>query len=221
MPKSPAPPDALLLLTSRCPYCPTVLQGLSELVKSGKIGRLEVVNIETHPEVADRHGTRGVPWIRIGDFELEGLHSPAELTEWTQRASSEKGLADGFAALLKDGQLGKVVSAIRNNPRNLDALLHLAADTQTELTVRIGISAVLEDLQGDPVLQEKLPALLELSQHDDPRIRTDAAHYLMLTGQPQAADRLQAMTGDSDRSVREVAADELEELRAGLNAGKS
>ncbi|TCK18759.1 thioredoxin-like protein [Thiogranum longum] len=214
----PIVPDALLLLTSRCPYCPTVLQGLSELVKSGKIGRLEVVNIEIHPEVAEQHGARGVPWIRIGDFELEGLHSPAELAEWAQHASSQSGLSDGFAALLKDGQLGKVINTIRNNPRHLDALLHLAAAPETELTVRIGISAVLEDLQGSPVLQEKLPALLELSQHEDPRIRTDAAHYLMLTGLPQAAERLQAMTGDSDSSVREVASDELAELHELLDA---
>ena len=42
MPKSttPAKPDALLLLTSTCPYCPAVLAALSDLVKSGDIGHL-------------------------------------------------------------------------------------------------------------------------------------------------------------------------------------
>ena len=216
MPDAPAPPDALLLLTSHCPYCPTVLQGLSELVKSGKIGRLEAVNIEVHPALASQYGARSVPWIRIGDFELEGLHAPAELAEWAQRAGSDAGLAEGFSALLRDGQLGKVISAVRHNPGILAVLLQLAGNPDTELTVRIGISAVLEDLQDDPALQEKLPALLELSRHDDPRIRTDAAHFLMLSGLPQAAERLQAMTEDSDASVCEVAKDELEELRERL-----
>ncbi len=205
------PPDALLLLTSHCPYCPTVLQGLSELVKAGRIGRLQAVNIEAHPEIAEQYGARSVPWIRIGEFELEGLHSPAELAEWVQRAGSPHGLADWFASLFREGKLARVITAVQNNPTHLDALLQLVGDPDTDLTVRIGVSAVLEDLQGSALLQEKLPALLGLSRHQDPRIRADAAHFLALTGLPQAIERLQAMTQDSEASVRDVVADELEE----------
>lgn len=216
---SSAPPDALLLLTSRCPHCPTVLQGLSGLVKSGNIGRLEVINIEAHPEIAEQHGARSVPWIRIGQFELEGLHSPAELATWVQRAGSPHGVADYFSNLLKDGQLDKAIHVIQRKPEQLDALLQLAGNPDTDLTVRIGISAVLEDLAGDALLREKLPALLELSRHDDPRVRADACHFLMLTGLPQVVERLQAMTQDEDRSVRNVADDALEELRELLGDG--
>jgi len=214
---TPNPPDALLLLTSRCPYCPTVLQSLSELVKSGSIGRLEAVNIEVHPEIAEQHGARSVPWIRIGEFELEGLHSPAELAEWVQRAGSLRGLAEWFTSLLKQGQLAKVITAVRKKPQHLDALLQLAGDPDTDLTVRIGISAALEDLEGSALLQDKFPALLELSRHNDPGIRADAAHFLMLSGLPQAAERLQAMTQDRELPVRDVAVDALEELRESLN----
>ena len=64
------PPDALLLLTSQCPHCPTVLQGLGELVKKGLIGRLEVVNIVARPDIAKQYGVRKVPWFRLGEFEL-------------------------------------------------------------------------------------------------------------------------------------------------------
>jgi len=206
------PPDALLLLTSRCPHCPAVLQGLSDLVKSGRIGRLETVNIEAHPEVAAEHSARGVPWIRIGEFELEGLHSPAELATWVQRATTPNGIAEAFVELLRSGQLGAVIRMIRRNPEHLDPLLKLAGDADTDLTVRIGISAVMEDLQGSKTLQDKLPVLLELSRHDDPRVRADACHFLMLTGLPEAHERLREMTQDNERSVREVAADALEEM---------
>jgi len=206
------PPDALLLLTSRCPHCPVVLQGLSDLVKSGRIGRLEAVNIEAHPEVAAEHGARSVPWIRVGEFELEGLHSPAELAAWVKRATSPNGIAEGFIELLRTGQLGTVIRMIRRNPEHLDPLLQLAGDADTDLTVRIGISAVMEDLQGSKALRDKLPALLELSRHDDPRVRADACHFLMLTGLPEARERLREMTEDSERSVRDVAADALEEI---------
>ena len=213
------PPDALLLLTRHCPYCPTVLQGLSELVKAGRIGQLQAVNIEVHPEIAEQYGARSVPWIRIGEFELEGLHSPAELAEWVQRAGSPHGLSDWFASLFREGKLARVIKSVRNNPAHLDALLQLAADPDTDLTVRIGVSAVLEDLQGSAMLQEKLPALLELSRHRDPRIRADAAHFLALTGLPQAIEQLQTMTRDSEASVREVAADELEEAGSSPDNG--
>ena len=96
-------PDALLLIASGCPHCPTVLQGLSELVKAGVIGRLEVVNIGAHPEIAQGHGVRGVPWLRLGPFELEGLRAPAELRRWAERAGSNAGMADYVAELLKTG----------------------------------------------------------------------------------------------------------------------
>ena len=55
-------PDALLLIASGCPHCPTVLTGLTELVKHGLIGRLEVVNVGIHPERASALKARTVPW---------------------------------------------------------------------------------------------------------------------------------------------------------------
>ena len=57
-------PDALLFLTRQCPHCPLVLASLCELVKRGAIGRLQVVNIEAHPEEAQAIGVRSVPWLR-------------------------------------------------------------------------------------------------------------------------------------------------------------
>ena len=68
-------PDALLLMGTHCPYCPTVLQGLESLREAGIIRKLEAINIEEHPEIAQAAGVRTVPWVRIGPFELEGLRS--------------------------------------------------------------------------------------------------------------------------------------------------
>ena len=42
-------PDALLLISTRCPHCPAMLSALADLVKQGTIGRLEAVNLEQHP----------------------------------------------------------------------------------------------------------------------------------------------------------------------------
>ena len=69
------PPDALLLIATGCPHCPTVLAGVGDLVKQGKIGRLEVVNIVTHPEVAQALGVRRR--AQVCDWGLlPGLRTP-------------------------------------------------------------------------------------------------------------------------------------------------
>ena len=47
----PSTPDALLFITPGCPHCPGVLQGLSEMVKQGTIGKLTVINAASHPEL--------------------------------------------------------------------------------------------------------------------------------------------------------------------------
>lgn len=209
----PTPPDALLLLTSQCPHCPTVLQGLSELVKKGVIGRLEAVNIVVHPEFAAQAGTRSVPWIRIGEFELEGLHSPTELQKWAKRAVSDNGLAEYYADLLKEGQLSKALNILHRKPAHLPAPLQLAAAPDTELTVRIGVSAIIEDFAGSDELKAQLPALIELTNSSDPRVRSDASHFLALTHSPDAVATLEQLAKDPEAAVRAVAADALEELR--------
>jgi len=207
------PPDALLLLSTQCPHCPTVLQGLGELVKKGLIGRLEVVNIVARPDIAEQQGVRTVPWMRLGDFELEGLHSPAELRQWVERAGSEAGLTEYYRDLFKHGQLPKALAAIRKYPGHIPALLALAQDPDTELTVRIGVSAVIEDAAGSAPLQNQLAALRDLAQHSDPRVRSDACHFLALTRSEAALATLEKLTRDAEPAVQEVAKDSLEELR--------
>ena len=84
------PPDALLLIAPGCPHCGAVMQNLSTLAKENAIGRLEIVKIASHPEVAEKAGTRSVPWMRIGSVELTGLHSLPEIREWVSRAEEKE-----------------------------------------------------------------------------------------------------------------------------------
>lgn len=212
------PPEAQLLLSTHCPHCATVLQGLAELVKKGLIARLEVVNIQTRPDIAKQLGVRTVPWMRLGDFELEGLHSPAELRLWAERAGSASGLAEYYTDLFKHGQLPRALASIDKHPEHISVLLALAEDSDTELNVRIGVSAVIEDIAGSAILQNQLPALADLAQNADPRVRSDACHFLALTRSEAALEPLEALSRDTEAAVREVAKDSLEELREYLFA---
>lgn len=207
-------PDALLLVASGCPHCPAVLQALGELVKAGTIGRLEVVNIGARPDIAQQLGVRSVPWVRLGPFELEGLHSLAELEHWSERAGTAQGLAEYFAELFKTGKIRKAIRLIADDESRLDVLLLLLSDNETELQVRIGIGALLEEFEGEPRLTRLIEGLGRLTAHDNPRIRSDACHFLALTRDPDALPLIRPLLSDPDDQVREVARDSLEHIAA-------
>ena len=203
-----------MLLGSHCPYCPTVLRGLSDLVKSGAIGKLEAVNIEQHPEVARALGVRSVPWVRIGAFELEGLRSEKELREWAEAAGTETGYASYLDELLTTGKIDRATKLVNSHPDAINALLLLFSNPDTQLNARIGISAIVESLAGSELLQGIVDRLGELSTHDDPRIRGDAAHYLGLTGSSRAIAYIERLVDDADPDVRTVARESLDLLKA-------
>lgn len=207
-------PDTLLLLSTHCPHCPAVLTALAELVKQGAIGRLEAVNLEQHPEVAQALGVRSVPWTRIGRIELLGAQSKTELADWAAKADSEAGLADWFHLLLKEGQLPRAQGLIEAEPDLLAAVLPIVGNVEASLNVRLGAGVLLEHFAGTDTLRALLPRLGELSQHEDARVRADACHYLGLTQDAQARPWLEARLDDADTDVREITAESLENLTA-------
>jgi hypothetical protein len=202
-------PDALLLLTSSCPFCPTVLKGLAELVKGGQIARLEVINLDRQPDAAQTYHVRSVPWVRLGPYELDGLRSEAELKQWAERAGTPEGAAAYLSELLATGELAKVTELVNRDAVHLDALALLVGDTETDLHVRLGIGALLEEMQGNPSLARLVEPLSKLADSPEARIRGDAAHFLALTRDPRVHPILERLAKDADASVREVAAEAL------------
>jgi len=205
-------PDALLLVVASCPHCPAVLASLAGMVKDGLVGRLEVVNVAVHPEVAETLGVRSLPWLRLGPFELSGLRSRAELEEWAQRSGSATGMADYFHTLLKEGGLAQVQAAIARQPALLSALLPIVANPEASINVRVGASVVFEAHAADPALRALLPQLVGMSAHADRRVRADACYYLGLSRAVAARPALTRCLDDADGEVREIAADALAEL---------
>lgn len=213
--KHSPPPDALLLLATGCPHCGAVLEGLGKLLKEGVIGRLEAINVALQPERARELGVRSVPWTRIGPFELEGEQSPADLRRWAEGAETPQAMADYFYQMLISGRRGRVEDMARQEPRRLEALARLLEDPETSMAVRLGIGAVLEELQGSGVSEVLIPPLAALLRHEDARIRADACHFLSLIGGPEVLPHLRACLDDSDQEVREIATESLEEAGEG------
>lgn len=207
-------PDALLLISTHCPHCPIVLVALADMVKRGDIGKLEVVNVEAHPDIARTLGVRSVPWLKLGLIELTGVRSEAELRDWVAKANTESGVADYFHQLLKEGQMARVLESLQGDPTQLSAVLPIVANVDASLNVRLGAGVLIEEFAHSTALQALVPRLGELSAHDDARVRADASHYLGLTGSAAARAWLQARLDDEDPDVREIAAESLAALPA-------
>jgi hypothetical protein len=203
------PADAELLIAPTCPHCPAVLESLGKLLKEGLIGRLTVTNIAVHPAAAQAAGTRSVPWLRLGPFELSGAHSPAELREWAAYAASGTGMGAYLSYLLQQQQLDRTVALIKHDPELLHALLPLLADLHTPMGVRIGIGAVFEELQDSGLLATVVAELGALTRAIESQVRADACHYLGLTGTAAAAPYVRPLLDDTDAEVREIAGETL------------
>lgn len=202
-------PDAELLIAPGCVHCPVVLAGLAELLKQGRIGRLEVFNIAARPDAAQARGARSVPWIRIGPFEMTGAHSQSELAAWVERAGNDSGQRAYLIESLESGQLNTVLAACRRNPQLLHPLLAMAGDPDTPFAVRIGVGAVIEDLAPDGLLTDVVEDMVALAASPHAQVRADAAHFLGLAGNAQAWAALDRLAHDENHEVREIASESL------------
>ena len=208
-------PEALMLLGTQCPHCPYVLASLSDLVKKGVLSRLEVVNLEQRPDIAQELGVQSVPWVRIGQFELTGLRSKSELEEWIEKANTSAGDTKYIEELLAEGKVNQVLGMIEKDNQLLQALLQLIADGDAKINARLGVGVIIEEYEGKSELATLIPGLGELTRSEDARVRSDAAHYLSLTHDVSVKTFIEPLLEDSHAEVREVAEESLAELNAG------
>ncbi len=206
-------PDALMLLSTHCAHCPSVLNSLAELVKQGVLGKLEVINLEQRPEVARQLGVHSVPWVRIGPFELTGQRSLAEFRQWAQTSATHEGVRDYIETMLAEGEVERVLTMIAKDAGVMARVIELLDFADEKLNVRLGIGVIMEEYEGRSLLQEYIPQLGKLTQHADPRVRGDACHYLALTHSSNAREFVRKLLHDENADVREVAEESLSTLR--------
>lgn len=198
-------PDALLLMTAGCPHCPAALQALTALLKEGSIGRLEIVNVAIHTEEAEVRGVKSVPWIQIGPFEVEGVSSPAKLRELAYGVNDDAVFDNWLLETLKTGQRQKFESLVRREPRRIHGLARLMTNPETSMAIRLGLGAILEELQGSGLTEPLIPALGEMLESQDRLLKADACHFLTLIGGEGIRPFMQGCLDDADPEIREMA----------------
>jgi glutaredoxin len=83
-PSSKQSPNAIMLLSSSCAFCPSILDSLSKMIKSGELSSLQVINLEQNPEAMQEYNIRSVPWVRIGTHEITGSQTLEALQQRAQ-----------------------------------------------------------------------------------------------------------------------------------------
>lgn len=208
-----SPPVVTLLVGSGCSHCLGVLDAFGRLLKEGRVGRLEVINVTVHPEEARQRGARSVPWMEIGAFRLEGAHSYGELAAWVEKAGGDQDDKGYTQHLLETGRLDEAIAIAKESIDNRKGLLELLASADTPITVKIGIGAIVEELSEAGLLADILDDIVGLSRSESPHLRADACHFLGLTRSPAAIPRLREMLAqDENDDVREIAAESLAEI---------
>jgi len=208
-----AAPDAIMILGTHCSHCPAVLKILSHLLEEGKLGKIQVINLEQHPEEAQQYGVRSVPWVRIGQHELHGAQTRETMLQRIKWAREQATLSNELDYLLAEAQVNTAIEQIKEDNNKLAAIIDLLADPETVLSTRIGIGVVMEEFAGTELLNQHLETLADLANHKDARIRADACHYLSLTENKKALAILEKHTDDPSNEVKEVVADSIEALK--------
>ena len=206
-------PTVLLLVSTHCPHCHAQEKLLHERMDKGLLAKLDVINIERFPEVAEQYGVRSVPWIQLGDFVFDGALTAAGLDQWIDHAKSGNGQSQYIAYLLEHGKLVKASEWIEKGNATLKDLIPLLAAPDTRINVRVGVGALMEHFEDTQKIRDIIPELINLMQSDHLTIRTDACHYLSLTHSMDVIESLKKMLDDEDEQVREVARESIEALK--------
>ena len=205
-------PVALLLISTQCPHCHVLQDLLLRRFQGEEAAHLQTINIDDQPETARALGVRSVPWLRLGLFEFDGVMTPDELDRWITLAVKVDSNPGYLEYLLVNGKLVQAIAWLKEYKVGLDSLLTLLVKADVKMNVRVGIGAIMEDFESTNELVDIIPALIQLTQHDDPTVRADACHYLMLSHSEQAIAAIESLLKDTDEQVRMIARESLDDL---------
>lgn len=202
--------EITLFVMPGCNMCPHMEKIFHELHQQGAVNDLQVLDVSQHPELAEQHNIRSVPFYLINGVAFNGLKSRQEIDQLLQLDTTQK-----WVSLIREelaaGQLDTVENNMQQDADARKAMLQLLADSDTELVVRIGLTAIIESLASGPLLKPYEQQFINMSQHEDERIAVDALYYLSLLSTTSSLQALTDIANNGKHSLQEDARELLAE----------
>jgi glutaredoxin len=202
-----------LFVAKNCSVCPAMKRMFQKLLEQGAIAELKLFDLENNPQLAARYSIRSVPYYRINGQGFSGLRQEQELRQLLV-TDPQSMLAEWMAEQLRDGGLQQVEDEVLQNPRAREALVQMLESVDTELVVRIGLTAVIEVLAGQRIFDQLEDRFIALSRHVEERIVIDALYYLQLISTPSSLRQLKVLAQTAEGEVAEQARELLHEALA-------
>lgn len=119
-----------------------------------------------------------------------------------------------IADYMEKGFLENIIDMFRHDASLYPLVGELMTDER--MRVRLGISALVETLaKTDPdAVLGAIPGITALLKSESPTMRGDAAYLLGIVGHREVIPLLREASNDENQSVREIAKEAIEEIRA-------
>ncbi len=194
-----------------CHLCPQMEKIFGNMQNKGSIDALDIINLAHQPELARQMNIRSVPYYFIDGVGFGGLKSEQEI-EQILNQDTQKNWQQLIVEELSSGQLEAAETLIRQHAAAREAMLELLGNEQTTLVVRIGLSAVIESLAADGLLDDQEPVFRKLASSANPAIAQDALYYLSLLDSPTSLKTLQDIAQDRQHPLYSQAGEILQEM---------
>ncbi len=192
-----------------CPNCRATVDAVNKMAQSYCIEH-HVVDTELFPEMAKKFEIVSVPTAIIDGMRFTGAMSVQEVEKWI-KAALNKDYYEYLAEKLMNGEIEEVkrVAESRNIGKELGKLM-----AHEEFMVRLGAMATLEAIheKRPEIVEEVRKVIIELLNHDDERIREDAAMMLGIIGNERDIKNLKKLIEEGGR-IGDSAEEAIENIR--------
>lgn len=201
----------LVVITFTSPFCPNCQATVDAINRLSQKYCLEhhIVDVNMFPEFASSFEITSVPTVILDEMVFKGAMKEDELEKWIKLAIN-KDYYEYLADKLVNGEIEEVIKFAdkENIGKELGKLM-----AHREFMVRLGAMAALEALQEKTeIVEEARKEIIELLQHEDERIREDAAMMLGIIGKEKDIKNLNELIEEGGR-VGDSAKEAIRDIR--------
>lgn len=198
-----------------CPNCKATVDAINKLTTKYGIEH-HIVDIGMFPEFVEKYNISSVPTTIIGDMVFVGSMNVSEAEKWIKLAINQD-YYEYIVEKLMRGEMDDVkrLAEARDIGRVLGKLVG-----HREFMVRLGAMATIEALYEEKpeVGRKAKEEIIELLNHDDDRIREDAAMMLGMVGGKEDIENLKKLMAIGGR-IGESAKEAIENIKKGIKDG--